>query len=62
MNKRQNDSPDFVGLDALKDKHSLRLLGFDEEFNSIREFALPLIRSGLNFRYRSRDCAAIFLE
>ena len=41
---------------------SLKLLGFEEEFESVREYALPLIRAGLNFMYGSRDCAAIFLK
>jgi hypothetical protein len=37
-------------------------LGFEEEFESVREYALPLIRAGLNFTYGSRDCASIFLK
>ena len=41
---------------------SLKLLGFEEEFESVREYALPLIRAGLNFTYGSRDCASIFLK
>lgn len=41
---------------------SLKLFGFEEEFNSVRMFALPLIDAGLNFRYRDRDCAEIFLR
>lgn len=41
---------------------SLKLFGFEEEFNSVKEYALPLIKAGLNFQYGSRDCAAIFLR
>ena len=41
---------------------SLKLFGFEEEFNSIKGYALPLIKAGLNFQYGSRDCAAIFLK
>ena len=41
---------------------SLKLFGFEEEFNSVKEYALPLIKAGLNFHYGSRDCAAIFLK
>lgn len=41
---------------------SLKLFGFEEEFKSVREYAIPLIKAGLNFQYRSRDCAAIFLK
>lgn len=41
---------------------SLRLLGFEDEFKSVREFAIPLIEAGLNFRYFRRDCSEIFLE
>ena len=118
MYQRRNESPDFVGLEALKKRHkeqlkqdnefiecflrgvellmlswgwdlygkcevkdpdpgqcwqdwpirlykcakSLKLFGFEEEFNSVKEYALPLIKAGLNFQYGSRDCAAIFLK
>lgn len=41
---------------------SLKLFGFEEEFNSVKEYALPLIKAGLNFQYGKRDCAAIFME
>jgi hypothetical protein len=41
---------------------SLKLFGFEEEFRSVREFALPLIEAGGNFRYFRRDCSEIFLE
>lgn len=41
---------------------SLKLFGFEEEFRSVREFALPLIEAGVNFRYFRRDCSEIFLE
>ena len=41
---------------------SLKLLGFEEEFESVRKCALPLIDAGLNFRYLRRDCSEIFLK
>ena len=41
---------------------SLKLFGFEMEFESVREYALPLIHAGLNFMYHDRDCAAIFLD
>ena len=41
---------------------SLTLLGFEDEFKSVREFAIPLIEAGLNFRYFRRECSEIFLE
>lgn len=40
---------------------SIKLFGLEDEFKSVREYALPLIEAGLNFRYRDRDCAEIFL-
>lgn len=39
---------------------SLKLFCFEEEFASVRMFAIPLIESGLNFWYGDRDCAEIF--
>ena len=41
---------------------SLRLMGFEDEFRSVREYALPLIKAGLCFTYGSRDCAEIFIK
>ena len=41
---------------------SLKLFGFEEEFTSVRMYALPLIEAGLNFKYRERDCAQIFVQ
>ena len=41
---------------------SLKLFGFEDEFKSVKEYALPLIKAGLDFQYYSCDCAEIFLK
>ena len=62
----QNSDPDQCWQDwpirLYKCAKSLKLFGFEEEFRSVREFALPLIEAGGNFRYFRRDCSEIFLE